>query len=394
MTGTLPDQCNTGTWIGRVWLPEDYAQDGMAGPHVIRVESGTVYDVCKSFMTMADVFACQDPTAAVKACKGRELISLDELLMFSHFKGLADGLQGCTKPCLLAPNDLQAVKACGVTFARSLLERVIEERARGDYKLAREIRESIDELIGNNLVSVKPGSKMAETLKQHLIEEDLWSQYLEVGIGRDAEVFTKCTPLSAVTTGSQTGIMKTSMWNNPEPEIVIAVNKQGGIIGATLGNDVNHRDYEGRSALLLSKAKDQNATCSIGPLIRLFDDTFELDDIKQSSVTLSIYGEDGFVTSGENNMNEISRTPEELVSQTLNRNHQYPDGLMLFLGTMFAPTEDRDIPGEGFTHKPGDRVEISTPLLGKLVNWVNHCDEIPEWEYGLHHFVQYVRLKM
>src|SRR5690606_27366505 len=104
----------------------------------------------------------------------------------------------------------------------------------------------------------------------------VWSQYLEVAIGKDAEIFTKTQPMASVGFGAQIGIHPESHWNNPEPEVVLAVARTGKIRGATLGNDVNLRDYEGRSALLLGEAKDQNASCAIGPFIRLFDETFSL----------------------------------------------------------------------------------------------------------------------
>ncbi|MCV6603924.1 MAG: hypothetical protein OIF34_01365, partial [Porticoccaceae bacterium] len=285
---------------------------------------------------------------------------------------------------------VQAIKACGVTFAVSMLERVIEERAGGDPNKAAEIRTMIHNNIGDDIHSLVPGSAEAMALKEELVKAGLWSQYLEVGIGPDVEVFTKSQAMSAITTGAQLGVLATSQWNNPEPEIALLVTPDGRMIGATLGNDVNLRDYEGRSALLLGKAKDQNGTCCLGPMFRLFDNTFSLDDVKSAEVELTLIGEDGFHSSGANKMSQISRTPESIIEQVCNRSHQYPDGLVLFLGTMFAPTEDRGEPGQGFTHHVGDRVEISSTKLGKLVNWVNHCHEIPEWKYGLSHLMSFV----
>jgi fumarylacetoacetate (FAA) hydrolase family protein len=391
MSSTLPDQCRQGTWVGRAWLPAPLTMDQVAGPHVIKVNDGRVYDISALFPMMADLFANDNPVTAVGEFEGRELMTLDELLRTSRFNHSGQNDSG--HAYLLSPNDIQSTKACGVTFVRSLLERIIEERAQGNVEKAKHIRKTITEIIGSNLSEIVPGSKQAMDLKRQLIEMDYWSQYLEVGIGKDAEVFTKSQPLSSVTSGAQIGVLRSSEWNNPEPEIVFAVNPTGKIIGAALGNDVNLRDYEGRSALLLGKAKDQNGSCSIGPLLRLFDNSFDIDDVMSCSIKLVIQGEDGFILEGENRMNEISRHPQDLVDQTLSANHQYPDGLMLFVGTMFAPTEDRDKAGDGFTHKPGDRVEISTPHLGKLVNWVNYCDAIPRWEFGIHQFINYLGKK-
>jgi len=286
------------------------------------------------------------------------------------------------RPCLLAPCDFQALKACGVTFARSMVERVIDERTAGDPAQADALRSRIGALIGDSLSNIEAGSERATGVKGALIAEGLWSQYLEVGIGPDAEVFTKSQPMAAVGQGAQVGINRISKWNNPEPEVVLAIDARGNIRGATLGNDVNLRDVEGRSALLLGKAKDNNASCAIGPFIRLFDDTFTLRDIETAELTMSVTGQDGFKVTGHSNMAEISRKPADLVSQAMNASHQYPDGLMLFLGTMFAPTQDRGEAGSGFTHKPGDVVEISTPLLGTLRNTVVYSDEAPQWTFG------------
>jgi fumarylacetoacetate (FAA) hydrolase family protein len=281
----------------------------------------------------------------------------------------------------LAPCDLQAVKAAGVTFAISAIERVIEERARGDFRQAAEIRDRLEQRIGGAIRSVVPGSEGAARLKEALIEDDLWSQYLEVAIGPDAEIFTKTAPLASVGWGAAVGIRSDSSWNNPEPEVVLVVNSRGEIRGATLGNDVNLRDFEGRSALLLSKAKDNNASCAIGPFIRLFDDGFTLEDVRSAVVELEIVGSDGFRLQGQSRMSEISRDPQELVRQALSEHH-YPDGFVLFLGTLFAPTDDRDEAGRGFTHKIGDEVRISTPKLGTLANQVATSRDAPAWKFG------------
>jgi fumarylacetoacetate (FAA) hydrolase family protein len=286
-------------------------------------------------------------------------------------------------PHFLSPVDLQAVKACGVTFAVSMLERVIEERAAGDAQKADAIRGKIRDRIGSDLSRVKPGTPQAEDLKSMLQAEGLWSQYLEVGIGPYAEVFTKAQPLSSVGPGAEVGILSVSAWNNPEPETVLIVDAKANVVGATLGNDVNLRDIEGRSALLLGKAKDNNASCAIGPFIRLFDATFSLDDVRGQDVELVVEGEDGFRLSEASQMRKISRDVLDLVSQTINENHQYPDGLALFTGTLFAPTQDRDSKGKGFTHKLGDVVRIRSEKLGTLQNRVAYCDRAPRWEFGI-----------
>jgi fumarylacetoacetate (FAA) hydrolase family protein len=277
---------------------------------------------------------------------------------------------------------LQAVKAAGVTFVASLLERVIEEQARGDAAKAEGLRRSILSVIGESLHDVRPGSSESQRLKELLIAQGVWSQYLEVGIGPDAELFTKAQPMSSVGTGADVGIHPRSEWNNPEPEIVLAISGDGKTVGAALGNDVNLRDFEGRSALLLGKAKDNNASCAIGPFIRLFDERFTIDDVRKAEVALQVSGPDGFSFDAHSSMSQISRDPLDLVAQTIGANHQYPDGLVLFLGTMFAPTIDRSAAGKGFTHLVGDVVTVSTPTLGALVNRVNHSDRTAPWTFG------------
>jgi fumarylacetoacetate (FAA) hydrolase family protein len=285
-------------------------------------------------------------------------------------------------PWLLAPIDLQAVKAAGVTFAVSMLERVIEERARGNPDAAAEIRREVTRLVGDDLAKLKPGSAQAMALKEVLVAQGAWSQYLEVGIGPDAEIFTKTTPMASVGTGMDAGLHPKSTWNNPEPEVVVVIASDGRIVGATLGNDVNLRDFEGRSALLLSKAKDNNASCAIGPFLRFFDGSFSLDDVRQTTVELTVEGPDGFRMTGSSSIAKISRDPEDLVEAMMGGVHQYPDGAVLFLGTMFAPVEDRDAPGQGFTHKVGDIVTIAAPKLGRLVNRMRHSNDCEPWTFG------------
>lgn len=296
--------------------------------------------------------------------------------------GKSIDLDAIADTALLSPIDLQCVKAAGVTFAVSALERVIEERARGDHGAAAAVRQRLEAALGGNLRSVAPGSAQAEQLKQTLIADGMWSQYLEVAIGPDAEIFTKAPVLSTVGHGAPVGIRSDSTWNNPEPEVVLVADAHGEAIGATLGNDVNLRDFEGRSALLLGKAKDNNASCSLGPMIRLFDDDFSLDDVRAAEIAMTITGEDGYVLEGSSTMREISRDPAELLRQAMSE-HQYPDGLVLFCGTLFAPIQDRDEPGCGFTHKVGDVVTISSPMLGTLVNPVTTSRDAPAWRFGI-----------
>ena len=352
----LPDDCANAVLVGRLLLDE--------GPTPVLIRDGAVEDVSRVAPTVADLMDLVDPSAA----RGERLFDGDELARLPRER-------------FLAPVDLQAVKAAGVTFAISAIERVIEERARGDYRLASELRDKLEERIGGGIRSVVPGSEGAARLKQALIEEGLWSQYLEVAIGPDAEIFTKTAPLASVGWGADIGVRSDSTWNNPEPEVVLVVNSHGKICGATLGNDVNLRDFEGRSALLLSKAKDNNASCAIGPFVRLLDEHFTLDHVRSSVVELEIDGIDGFELRGQSRMSEISRDPEELVRQAMSEHH-YPDGFVLFLGTLFAPTQDRDEQGRGFTHKLGDEVRISTPRIGTLLNRVTTSRDAPAWTFG------------
>ena len=358
----LPQDGTAGTLVGRAWIAA--SGDCVAGPGVVAVRADGVFDLSRDFPTMSGLLERPQPAAAVRAAAGRHV-------------GAIDSVQW------LAPCDLQVLKAAGVTFASSLVERVIEEQAKGDPAQAEAIRTRVLDLLGGSLAGLVPGSPKAMQLKELLIQQGLWSQYLEVGIGPDAEVFTKAPVLSSVGPGAEIGIHPDSQWNNPEPEIVLAVNSRGEVAGVTLGNDVNLRDFEGRSALLLSKAKDNNASCAIGPFIRLFDATYSIDDVRRCTVNLEVRGKDGFVLRGDSSMAQISRDPLDLVAQTVNRNHQYPDGFMLFLGTMFAPKEDRDHPGGGFTHKLGDLVRISSDKLGTLENTVNTSDRIAPWNFGL-----------
>lgn len=367
----LPEDWRQATLVGRAWNP------ALAGPCVITLRDGMAVDVTPHFPTVADLLDTPDPAAALEGADGEALAPVEALLASS-----GAGNRDPQKPWLLAPCDLQAVKAAGVTFARSMLERVIEEQTKGDPAAAEGVRKLIVAEIGDDLRAVKPGSDAALRLKQALMARGLWSQYLEVGIGPDAEIFTKAQPMSAVGCGAEIGIHPISSWNNPEPEIVLAVSPAGRIVGVSLGNDVNLRDVEGRSALLLGKAKDNNGSCAIGPFIRLFDSGFTLDDVRRAELSLTVEGEDGFRLNGRSSMAEISRDVTDLAAQTIGANHQYPDGLVLFTGTLFAPVEDRDAPDQGFTHKVGDVVTITSPKLGRLVNRVNRTDRIPPWEFG------------
>ncbi len=374
---TLPADADRAALAGRVWRPD------LGGPSLAALRGDDLVDVTGSFATMRDLCEETNPAAALRGAAGERIGSLAEILANTPVENRDAG-----KPWLLSPLDLQAVKAAGVTFAISMLERVIEEKARGNPAAAATIRGEIGKLIGDDLSKLKPGSPEAMKLKDVLIAQGVWSQYLEVGIGPDAEIFTKAPPMSSVGTGFDAGLHPISTWNNPEPEVVIIVASSGAVVGATLGNDVNLRDVEGRSALLLAKAKDNNAAATVGPFIRLFDADFTLDHIRKATVTLTVEGDDGFKLEGSSSIAKISRDPADLAGQMLNKNHQYPDGAALYLGTMFAPIEDRDTPGGGFTHKYGDIVTIAAPELGALVNRMRRSDECEPWTFGASHLMR------
>lgn len=367
----LPQDLEHATLVGRV---ADPSPDG--GPCVVVLREGQVLDITHVAPTISDLLEKNDLVEFLHRQTGRRSWPLQQVVENTLAQREA-------AVCFIAPCDLQVLKACGVTFVGSMLERVIEEKASGDPLKADHIRSSISDIVGTAIQKVKPGSPEAAKVKEFLQSNGLWSQYLEVGIGPDAEVFTKAPVLSSAGSGQDIGILAKSEWNNPEPELVLAVDSQGRVKGVTLGNDVNLRDIEGRSALLLGKAKDNNGSCAIGPFIRLFDDHFTIDDARVLEISLSIQGEDGYVLKGHSSLREISRDLLDLVRQTIGDQHQYPDGLMLFTGTLFAPTDDRGAKGQGFTHKVGDRVVISNPALGSLINTVRHSETLPPWTFGI-----------
>lgn len=370
LAAALPADAQEAALVGRVWI------EG-TGPVLVQVRADGLHDLSRLAPTMSALLELPDPAAAVRAHDAPRIADTQAVLRNS-----AHDARDAKLPWFMAPCDLQAIKAAGVTFVASMLERVIEEQARGDASKAEAVRKAVVGVIGDNLASVRPGSPEALRLKDVLIAQGVWSQYLEVGIGVDAEIFTKSQPMSAVGTGAEIGIHPKSEWNNPEPEVVLAVDSRGQVKGAALGNDVNLRDFEGRSALLLGKAKDNNASCAIGPFIRLFDARFSIDDVRRCDLAMKVTGTDGFVMQGASSLSKISRDPLDLAAQAIGPNHQYPDGLMLFLGTMFAPTQDRRGPGQGFTHEIGDVVTVSTPRLGLLANRVNTSDRVAPWTYG------------
>ncbi len=378
---TLPEDGAKGALAGRLWRPE------AGGPSVVvvREERGeaVLVDVSKAFPTMRDLCEQHDPARALAEASGDTVATLADVLANTPEEG-----RDTDRPWLLSPVDLQAVKAAGVTFAISMLERVIEERARGDAASAVEIRKEMTALVGEDLSRLKPGSPEAMRLKELLIDQGLWSQYLEVGIGPDAEIFTKAPPMASVGTGADAGIHPISTWNNPEPEVVLVVSSSGAIVGATLGNDVNLRDVEGRSALLLGKAKDNNASATLGPFLRFFDVSFSLDELRRAELTLVVEGPEGYRLEGSSSLSKISRDFADLARQMLGRHHQYPDGAVLYTGTLFAPIEDRDAPGKGFTHKVGDVVTIATPKLGRLVNRIQLATECAPWTFGTSHLMR------
>lgn len=384
----LPSDVERATLVGRIQLPSSSDLPG-GGPTPVLVRGNRVVDLFAYGPTLAHLLARGDLAATLDcAAKGQALCGTEELIANTI------GARDPSRPILLSPADLQPIKACGVTFACSMIERVIEEKAGGDKDRAASLRQSITDVIGEDLSQIKPGSAEAEELKRVLTEQGAWSQYLEVGIGPYAEVFSKSQAMSSVGVGAEIGVASFSHWNNPEPEIVLAVAPGGNIVGATLGNDVNLRDIEGRSALLLGKAKDNNASCALGPLIRLFDDHFTIDDVRNAEVSLRVEGQDGFVLDGASRMTEISRDPVDLVAQTCGRHHQYPDGFMLMTGTLFAPTQDRGEEGAGFTHQMGDTVRIASALLGCLENRVTTSEAAPPWSYGSTHLFNYLHRRM
>ena len=370
-TFILPDDFADAALMGRIWRPD------LASPSVVAIRNDGVFDITDNFPTASQLAGAADPAGALRAARGERVGVLQDLLTNTPPEN-----RDPIKPWLLAPIDLQVIKAAGVTFAVSMLERVIEERARGNPDSATAIRAEVTRIVGTDLSRLKPGSAEAQHVKDVLVAQNAWSQYLEVGIGPDAEVFTKAPVLSAVGTCTDAGLHPKSVWNNPEPEVVLVVASDGRIVGASLGNDVNLRDFEGRSALLLSKAKDNNASCAIGPFVRFFDAGFGLDDVRTMEISLEVKGPEGFVLHGASSLTQISRDPVDIVAQTINENHQYPDGFVLFLGTMFAPIQDRDAPGKGFTHKVGDVVTIAAPKLGALVNRIRHSQDCEPWTFG------------
>ena len=368
---TLPKNGAKGALAGRVWLPD------VAGPAVVAVRPEGLYDISRVAPTMRDLCEGTDPATVTREAEGERIGALEDVLA-----NTPEHKRDVRRPWLLAPSDLQAIKAAGVTFPLSMLERVIEEQARGSPEKAAAIRTSVATNLGGDIRKLVPGSAQAAELKRVLIAQGAWSQYLEVGIGPDAEIFTKAQPMSAVGHGMEAGLHPISNWNNPEPEVVLVVNSKGAIVGATLGNDINLRDVEGRSALLLSKAKDNNASTAIGPFVRFFDADFTLDTVRRIDVSLKVVGEDGFVLEGRSSMAEIARDPTDLVKQMMGSHHQYPDGAVLFLGTMFSPIKDRGAKGQGFTHKVGDVTAIAAPELGTLVNRMTLSTQAPPWEFG------------
>ncbi len=370
MASVLPADAADSLLVGRMMVPGQ-------GAVLVQVLPEGIYDLSHLAPTCAQLLELPNPSFAVRSSEGARIADTQAVLDNSVWDAHDPDL-----PWLLAPCDLQAIKAAGVTFVASMLERVIEEQARGDASRADAVRRAVVAVIGDNLSAVKPGSPEAMKLKEVLLAQGMWSQYLEVGIGPDAEIFTKSQPMSAVGTGAQVGLHPDSAWNNPEPEVVLAVSSLGQVLGAALGNDVNLRDFEGRSALLLGKAKDNNGSCAIGPFIRLFDQGFGIDDVRACELAMKVVGPSGFTMEGTSSLSKISRDPLDLVGQAIGPAHQYPDGFMLFLGTMFAPTQDRHGPGQGFTHEVGDIVTVGTPSLGTLANRVNTSDRIPPWTYG------------
>lgn len=373
MTHTITDvlpKDREGLYVGRIWDPVREL------PVPVLFSDGYLWDASLLAPSSSEVLELEDAARLLRGLKGdAPLWAINDVTLESE--------GDLSSPRLLAPVDLQVIKACGVTFVGSMVERVIEERAGGNPQTAAEIRESMQTEVGVDLASVIPGSEEAATVKRALRARGWWSQYLEVGLGPDPEVFTKAPVLSSVGSGTDIGVPTFSSWNNPEPELVIVADSNGRMVGVTLGNDVNLRDVEGRSALLLGMAKDNNRSTALGPFIRLFDDNFTVEQARVLEITLRVDGPEGYSLKGLNSVSALSRSFEDLISATYGDHHQYPDGFALFTGTLFTPTEDRDVRGEGFTHKMGDVVVISNERLGTLVNRVGRSEELPPWTYGI-----------
>ena len=368
----LPRDASDALLVGRAWLPAE------SGPAVVAVRGEEGVDLTRRYPTTSRLLNEARPAEVLAAMKAAPVVGPLEALAGNSVEGARDA----GRPWLLAPADLQAVKASGVTFVASLLERVIEERAKGNPALADGARREIQAIVGPDLRGVKPGSPEAARVKDVLVAKGMWSQYLEVGIGPDAELFSKCPPMAAVGTGARVGVHPASVWSNPEPELVLVINRDGAIVAVTLGNDVNLRDVEGRSALLLGRAKDNNASAAMGPFFRLLDERFTLEQARRVTFETVVQGADGFRISHATQVAEISRDLTELAGQAIGKYHRYPDGLVLFIGTMFAPVADRGAPGSGFTHKSGDTVSIDSPQIGRLVNEVVACDAAEPWSFG------------
>lgn len=389
---TLPADWKEGSFIGRVWRSDIQPE----GPSVVALDKdGYLVDITTSFPTVSKLCNQEDPAAAMREAlernKGNRIGRFSEILANTPLHAQKKG-----KPYLISPADLQAVKAAGVTFADSLIERSVEKLAGGDPAKADNIRKDIHAVIRGkmglaetdeiDLSKMKPGSPQALELRDYLIDKGLQKSYLEVGLGPDAEIFTKAQPMATVGHGAHAGVHPGSKWNNPEPEVVMVAGKSGKAVGAALGNDVNCRDIEGESELKLGECKDQNASATMGPLIRLFDKSFTLDDVRTMDVGLEVSNaEDGYKVDAVSSMSKISRDPQnELLAQTF-AHHQYPDGALLYCGTMFAAAmvpRDKEHPEKGFTHKYGDVVTITSSKLGSVTNVMQSADLCPKWEVG------------
>jgi len=365
----LPSDGYAGTLVGRALFPGVFP-----GPCVVAIREDGVHNISGTVPTMAQLLNAPNPLATLqRALRNCVYLGPLESLLENSTPSTHDPL----KPYLLTPIDLQAVKAVGLTFVNGLLQRFADDNG-GAATVAK-----MEKAAGVALGKILPGSEEAARLRTALMEDGLWNDTLEVGFGPDVELFTKAQPLSAVGTGAEIAVLPTSKQTFAEPEVVLMLNADGKICGATLGCDMTARDVEARSLLLLGRAKDQNATCAVGPFIRLFDQTFSLPNVQGMNLTYAFEGADDAVFTDTGSMDQIGRGLITLARQVVNEHHGYPDGVALFTGCMFKAPSSRGASDTPFTHQVGDVVIIKASPLGTLINRVNTTDKVRPWSFGM-----------